>query len=344
MHSENKVFAYKELAVWLEGLLHEYQSLSVGVSVDSKLNGFLNKQYAFNPWITQDFSVKSINSALHFLREFPVIDGSEAQKSRNIGFIPFNNIPLSGLYACLQILLTNHKVWIKDTDSQISLLKVFINQLCTIYPPFKEQIFFVPVFPKDIDGWIVCVSERKGNVTMAKYFEHKTVLFLHRPVTIAALTGNETDAELSNLAESVFVYWGFHPDNTRKLLVPKGYSFNRMFELMEPFSYVYNHNKYANNYDYHKSVFLMDRKPFLDNGFVVLYETQSNEVPVGCLGHAEYSSLEDFSEIDGKLDTNLPVVIRQRINTSVFTDFENSYLQKYSRSIDEFLGKTLNFN
>ena len=52
----------------------------------------------------------------------------------------------------------------------------------------------------------------------------------------------------------------------------------------EKIAMMINNNKYANNYDYHKAVFLLENYNILDNGFVLLKEdnckfiNESNEI------------------------------------------------------------------
>jgi len=86
------------------------------------------------------------------------------------------------------------------------------------------------------------------------------------------LSGKETEAELNQLGHDIFDYFGLGCRNVSKLYVPEGYSFNPFFEAIESYSNLMEHNKYMNNYDYHRALFLLDGIPFLTNNFLIVRE------------------------------------------------------------------------
>jgi hypothetical protein len=44
--------------------------------------------------------------------------------------------------------------------------------------------------------------------------------------------------------------------------------------------YYVNHHKYFNNYEYNKSVYLINQEPHFDNGFLIARETESLVSPI----------------------------------------------------------------
>src|SRR5262249_536666 len=97
------------------------------------------------------------------------------------------------------------------------------------------------------------------------------------------LHGNEADEQLISLGMDVFSYFGLGCRNVSKLIVPAGYDFSRLLGLWERYHDVSNHHKYVNNYDYNKSILLVNRTPFLDNGFVLLTENEALVSPISVL-------------------------------------------------------------
>ena len=55
------------------------------------------------------------------------------------------------------------------------------------------------------------------------------------------------------------------------------------------YSKIIKSKKYSNNYDYYKTIFLMNKISFLENGFFILKEDKSYNSPVSCLNY-EYSN------------------------------------------------------
>jgi hypothetical protein len=259
------------------------------VETSAELQMQMNRQYEANSWLIPDFVSKELNSCAHFLLhdiekiEIPNIDHIE-----NIGLIIFQNIPLAGFREVLLLVSLNQNVWVRDDDKNFIVLKYLLNKLTEIVPEFKDRIHFISTFSRDISKWIYVTDKRENNPSLVHYLSLKKCLTINQPESAIQFTGKENDAELEKVAAHVFTYWGFHADNIRKIFVPQGYVFNRFFEVAEKYCFVYNFNRYANNYDYHKSVYLMDRKPFLDNGFLVVFETVHMGIPVGCLGYQYY--------------------------------------------------------
>src|SRR5690606_38722358 len=54
------------------------------------------------------------------------------------------------------------------------------------------------------------------------------------------------------------------------------------------------YEKYANNYDYNKAVFLMSNFKLLDNEFLLLKEDEGYASPIGSLFYEKYDSLDEL--------------------------------------------------
>ena len=59
-----------------------------------------------------------------------------------------------------------------------------------------------------------------------------------------------------------------------------------------------NHHKWANNYEYHKAIWLMDRVPLIENGFVLFREDSSVHSPLGSI---YYERFDDRSTLEAEL-------------------------------------------
>jgi hypothetical protein len=82
-------------------------------------------------------------------------------------------------------------------------------------------------------------------------------------------TAARADAELAALGEDVFRYFGLGCRNVGKLWHAAAVStWTASSALFYPWREVIHHHKYANNYDYNKAVWLLDRAPITENGFL----------------------------------------------------------------------------
>ena len=100
-----------------------------------------------------------------------------------------------------------------------------------------------------------------GSDNTARYFEYyfRNIPHIIRKnrTSIAILMGEEESSHLADLGKDVFSYFGLGCRNISKLFVPEGYEFNQLFESWEFYKEIINHHKYANNYDYQKSILTM---------------------------------------------------------------------------------------
>ena len=139
----------------------------------------------------------------------------------------------------------------------------------------------------------------------ARYLEYyfKTSLSIIRKnrTSVAVLKGDETEEELQLLADDIFRYFGLGCRNVTKLLIPNDMKLDRLFESFVKYHDVINHNKYANNYDYNRAVYLLNQDLFWDNNFVMLREDEKLFSPLAVVNFSRYESLEDAKQF---IETN----------------------------------------
>jgi hypothetical protein len=113
---------------------------------------------------------------------------------------------------------------------------------------------------------------------------------------VAVLDGTETEEELTALGEDVFRYFGLGCRNVSKIFLPQEMSVDRIFEGFFPHTAIVNHNKYGNNYDYTRALWLLDRIDFLENGFVLLKEDHALVSPVATVFYERYGSIDEVEQ------------------------------------------------
>ena len=109
-----------------------------------------------------------------------------------------------------------------------------------------------------------------GSNNSSRYFEYyfgkyPSIIRKNRN-SIAVIEGNESDEELKELGMDIFMYFGLGCRNVSKIFIPKGYDFSVITRNWERFAGVVTHLKYANNYDFNKAVFLVNKDNFYDTG------------------------------------------------------------------------------
>ncbi|MBL8001296.1 MAG: acyl-CoA reductase [Flavobacteriales bacterium] len=247
-----------------------------------------------NGWATEENVRHALGGLSHlldadalrsWLAAYPDLDA--ARTPRTVGLILAGNIPLVGFHDVLCVVLSGHRARIKCSSDDPELIPAAIAMLEHFAPGIADQAVVTTGKLTGIDAVIAT-----GSTNTARYFEH---YFGHLPrivrkgrVSVAVLDGTETPEELAALGEDIFRYFGLGCRNVSKLYVPRDFDLDRLFGAIFPWKDIVLHKKYANNYDYHRALWMLDRAPFLENGFVVLKEEQALASPVAAVYYERY--------------------------------------------------------
>jgi hypothetical protein len=249
-----------------------------------------------NGWFTPEqvcFSVQSWANALteenlnQWLSSYNFIE----TKPKTVGLILAGNIPLVGFHDFLSVLISGHNVLVKTSSNDQHLIKFLANYLIAVNPDFEKYITFTDGKLENFDAVIAT-----GSNNTARYFEYyfkdKPSIIRKNRNSVAVLTGDETKKDLVNLGEDIFRYFGLGCRNVSKLFVPKDYDFKAFFEAIYEYKDVIYYEKYSNNYDYNKAVFLMSNFKLLDNEFLTLKEDSSYASPISSVFYEYYEDIE----------------------------------------------------
>jgi len=219
-----------------------------------------------------------------------------SQSPKRIGLILAGNIPLVGFHDVLSVLATGNIALIKLSSSDSVLLPALLRELVAIEPLLAERIVYADKL-KDFDAIIAT-----GSNNTSRYFEYyfgkvPNIIRKNRN-SVAVLDGNETKEEILALGHDIFDYFGLGCRNVSKVYLPEGYEIRNFFEPLEPFHTIINHFKYNNNYDYNKSIYLVNSIAHFDNGFVLLKEDEGLSSPLAVLYFEYY---KDLGQLNAKL-------------------------------------------
>lgn len=237
---------------------------------------------------------------------------------KTVGVVMAGNIPLVGFHDFLSVLVSGHRVLVKQSSNDKLLLPVLADYLIAIAPEWKEKIHFLKESSEGVEkmkNFDAVIATGSNNT--ARYFEYyfagKPSIIRKNRNSVAVLTGNETSEELGLLGEDIFRYYGLGCRNVSKLYVPDDYDFDQFFKAIYHWNPIINQAKYANNYDYNKAVYLMSMSKLLENGFLVLKEDESLGSPIATLFYETYSSLDDVKEELTSRDEQIQCVVSKGV-------------------------------
>jgi len=284
----------------------EWTDFSIGVTSDeyNSLEIVINRQVSYNGWFTKENVRKSLLEIGNNLISRKLEDWSSrysfSNKSKSVALIMAGNIPLVGFHDFLCVLLSGNKAVCKLSSDDKTLLPALGECLIKFVPELKERIVFTTGRIGEIDAVIATGSDNSLKY-FEQYFGKYPHIFRKNRTSVAVFNGNETEGEIKALGTDIFSYFGLGCRNVSHLLLPKGFELKRFFEGVFSFSEIIHNNKYGNNYDYNKAVYLLNQHELLDNNFVLLRESEDLFSPLSMI---HYHFYENQNEVDEYLEKN----------------------------------------
>ena len=282
----------------------EWTGYVLGVTSEEyeKLQDLVKRQFYLNGWFTEEAVLHVFKGWGEQLTKENLVqftkDYAFAASPKKVGVIMAGNIPLVGFHDFLCVLLSGNSIVIKLSSDDKTLLPALVSILQNFLPEISDRITISEAKLGEVDA-IIATGSGNSMRYFESYFGHLPHVFRKNRTSVAVLTGAESKAELEALGLDIFTHFGLGCRNVSHLLIPKDFELNRFFEAIIPSADVVNVHKYANNYDYNKAIYLMNLEQILDNGFVLLKESEELFSPLAMLFYHRY---EAVSEVDSYLE------------------------------------------
>jgi len=306
-----------------EERIDAFAALGDFLSGDSpELSGALRSATVQNPWYTEENTRKQLKAIagnlaadkLHaWLAPYP-----DRNSDRSVGLVLAGNVPLVGFHDVLAVLLSGFRAQAKVSADDAGLTTFLLNVLQNIEPKFAKKIHCVDKL-RDFDLVIATGSDNSSRY-FEYYFGHKPHLIRRNRNSVAVLDGSEDRTALEALGEDIFAYFGMGCRSVSKLYFPKNYNLTVLFEALERYRSVRDHHKYANNYDYNKSVYLINGDRHFDNGFLLLKEDSRMASPLATVFYEDYENVAEIAQrLNAQSDKIQCLVSQSGIQTAVPT-------------------------
>jgi hypothetical protein len=292
-----------------------------------------------NAWFTAENIKKSILSFAEMLNEADLTIWFKSVKfstsPKKVGLILAGNIPMVGLHDVLSVLATGNIALIKLSSADDKLIKAIITELIKIEPAFEDKIQYVERL-KDFDA-VIATGSNNSSRYFDYYFSKVPNIIRKNRNSVAVLDGSETFEDIQNLGADIFDYFGLGCRNVSKIYFPKGYDIANLYEGIESFQPIINHFKYNNNYDYNKSIYLVNAAKHFDNGFLLLKEDESLTSPLAVLFYEEYDNIQEVEDKLKVKSENIQCIITKSplsVNTFGFGQSQHPKLWDYADNVN----------
>lgn len=318
-------------------------------SPDEQLLQLINEAHRHNAWFTPENTKRAVLSVGEMLNrhdleswfnKFEIRNNPQNSQPKKIGLVLAGNIPLVGFHDILCVLAAGQIALIKLSSQDQKIIPHILKKLPEIEPGFFSHLQFV----ERLESFDAVIAT--GSTNTSRYFEYyfgkvPNIIRKNRN-SVAVLTGKESAADLAALGHDIFDYYGLGCRNVSKIFIPDGFNFNTFFEGIEQFNSVGDHHKYHNNYDYNKSILLLNRVKHFDNGFLLVKKDAGLASSLAVLHYEEYTTLHTVEEILKRNSSQIQCVVSgEDINTTNqkvnFGKSQSPRLWDYADGIDTMI-------
>ncbi|HUR66405.1 MAG TPA: acyl-CoA reductase [Chitinophagaceae bacterium] len=208
-------------------------------------------------------------------------------KAVTVGIVMAGNIPLVGFHDWLCVFLSGHRSMIKPSSSDQVLIRHLVEKMVE-FETASHELFMFSEMLKGCDAYIAT-----GSNNSSRYFEYYFDKYPHiirrNRTSVAILDGKETQDDLKNLSDDVYLFFGRGCRNVTKLYTPTDYDFVPLLEAFKKYNRLADHHKYKNNLDYNLAIYILNKKFYMSTGSLLVVEEPSFFAPVGQLNYEFYT-------------------------------------------------------
>ena len=336
MNTENQVLGLIKLSGYIKAFLakkpDDYNEDDVNIEL------LLKKSEIENPWFTIDNQKFALRQWTDLLTEENIKNWlqnySISKVSKKVGLILAGNIPLVGFHDVISVILSNHIPLIKLSSKDKTMLPFLLKK----WKEFSNDAIQFE-FVERLENFDAVIATGSNNTAryLEYYFKNHLNIIRKNRTSIAVLKGDETEEELQLLANDIFQYFGLGCRNVTRIFIPKDFVIDRLFESFLDFQDIINHNKYANNYDYNRAVYLLNQDKFWDNNFVMLKEDDKLFSPLSVINFSRYESLDEVKNFIAENEADIQCIVAKDdlgLNSISFGEAQSPSLDTYADNVD----------
>lgn len=251
---------------------------------------------------------------------------------KSVGVIMPSNIPLAGFHDFFCVLISGNNFVGKCAEQDKVLLPSLAEILITTEPSYKTNIRFTSGFQapnskSEEDGpfsgfsgldAVIATGSNNSSRYFEYYFAKKPHIIRKNRNSVAVLSGKEGREDLIRLSEDIFRYFGLGCRNVSKIFMPEKYDPAFFLDSIGHWKEIINHNKFANNYHFNRTMFMMDRVKFLDNGFLLMKEDGRLSSPVSVLHYEFYKDSDQLMGLLTERQDEIQCIVSQNLYNPVF--------------------------
>lgn len=290
MQNSNTITELARFSDFLGQSVYDYRNkISPDSPAKEQMYEFIEETAYYQPWFVQEhmcIALCDLASEILKLKEFPESRHSFSE----IGVLLNTDAPLEGITELIYLAVSGFNLQVILPGKMQKYFQGLLRIL-EISPLFRNKIRINENYFSGIHA-IVAFSEI--NSTMNSYLSKYPLLQIYRKGLSFILTGPESDEELSMLVFRICMFFGRSQSSIKVLFIPSNYSLEPLIKQFDRYSdQLFNH-KYFNNYEYRKSVMLINQIPHQTAGPLLITENQGQAGYNGVLCIQKYFNESDI--------------------------------------------------
>ncbi len=304
----------------------------------NQLFTILEEAVAQNRWFTHD----SVRQALSYwaeqlnqesLSKWLVPYEIKETNSKRVLLILAGNIPLVGFHDVLCTYLSGNISVIKSSQKDNVLIAFLIEQLIRIDKQAADKFVFVSHTTTNFES-VIATGSTNSSRYFDYYFKNYPHIIRRNRNSVAYLDSAVEQAHIELLCKDVFDYYGLGCRNVTHLILEQGFNVNRLVETFYQQTKLLSHNKYMNNVDYHRSLFLMNSQSFIDAHVVLLSENRSINSPIGVVHFHWVTNREEADNWILSHQQEIQCAVGLGLPYTSFGESQHPSLDNYADQID----------
>ncbi|PZX61239.1 acyl-CoA reductase LuxC [Algoriphagus ratkowskyi] len=296
-----------------------------------------------NNWFTKESVESALKGISLMLSEeklnswLSAYELKEVESPMSVGLMMAGNIPAVGFHDLMCVILSGNEAVIKLSSSDEIMMKWIIKKLIEIEPRLEAQIRTQEML-KGMDAYIATGSDNSSRYFNYYFGKYAHVIRQNR-TSVAVLSGDETTEDYVGLGRDIFQYYGLGCRNVSKIYVKSKAQLQDLLGALEVYSPIASHHKYHNNYDYNKSIYLVNLEDHLDNGFLLVKESEDLVSPISVLYYEVYENESLLAEKLAGLKSKIQCVVGGGVDQIPFGAAQSPEPWEYADEVDtmEFL-------
>ncbi|MDA3881928.1 MAG: hypothetical protein PF481_01450 [Bacteroidales bacterium] len=284
-----------------------------GAGSDAEFDATIRKAEQQNPWFTHDNIINALSEIADMVREDELKKwiaeySFTSSHSKRVAVIMAGNIPAVGFHDALCVLISGNYLIAKTSSKDAVLIPYILTLLTNIESQFASQYEICTERLPAFDA-IICT----GSNNTSRYFEYYFGKYPHiirkNRTSVGIIVPEDTASVYGALGSDIFSYFGLGCRNVSKLYIHESIDVTKILDEFMQFDSLRSHNKYMNNYEYNRSVYLLNQIEHLDTGFMLLKQDEQLHSPLGVVFYETYSDISSLKTQLANIKNELQCVV-----------------------------------